>query len=351
MSIRIILAIIFVVTLSIYAWRRSWFVSACGAILMMAVNEHPDMPKSIAGIPGLNLWNVLMVNVTLAWLVRRNEQGRAWDMPAGFSRISAAFFIVVFVSTFRLLFDLDGFHRGLFEAEDAEREGLGQFFNEYILNSIKWLLPAVVLFDGCRSRNEAWLGLASIVGMFFLLALQVINHMPLSAVTMDAGTLSRVSSKLLVSNVGYSRVTISMLLAGASWALLAVLPLATSRKLKIGILAAAGLVAFGQALTGGRMGYITFGAIGFILCLLRWRRFLLVFPVLLLIALSFMPAVRDRMFMGFGSQSGPRVSQNSSEVITSGRSEVWPYVIASIAKEPWLGYGRRGMILSGTHYK
>ena len=60
MSIRVIFAAIFVITLSVHAWRRSWFVSACGAILMMAVNEHPDMPKSIAGVPGLNLWNVLM---------------------------------------------------------------------------------------------------------------------------------------------------------------------------------------------------------------------------------------------------------------------------------------------------
>jgi O-antigen ligase len=250
-----------------------------------------------------------------------------------------------------LLFNMDTYNAGLFDGEDSEPESLAVFFNEYILNSIKWLLPAVVLFDGCRSRKEAFLALASILGMFFLLALQVIKHMPLSALTMDAGTLSRVASRILVGSLGYSRVTLSMLLAGASWAMLAVLPLIQRRKHKICIVIAAGLVALGQALTGGRMGYVTFGIIGFILGFLRWRRLLFIFPVILLMALSFMPAVRDRMLMGFGSQTGPMVQKRDSEVITSGRSEVWPRVIASIEKAPWFGYGRRGMVVSGTHFE
>ena len=40
-----------VACLSLYAYR-DWFKSLCGLILLMAVIEHSDMPKSIMGIQG-----------------------------------------------------------------------------------------------------------------------------------------------------------------------------------------------------------------------------------------------------------------------------------------------------------
>ena len=52
--------------LSIYAYR-DWFKSVCGLILLMAVIQHPDLPKNILGIQGMNAWNILLVNVLLAW--------------------------------------------------------------------------------------------------------------------------------------------------------------------------------------------------------------------------------------------------------------------------------------------
>ncbi len=46
MSIRVAILTFVVAGLAIYAWR-DWFKSLCGLILLMAVMEHPDMPKSI----------------------------------------------------------------------------------------------------------------------------------------------------------------------------------------------------------------------------------------------------------------------------------------------------------------
>ena len=73
MSIRITALYIFVTFLCIYAWK-DWFKSLCGLILLMAVIEHPDMPKTVLGIQGLNPWNVLFAmifkvlpDVRIAW--------------------------------------------------------------------------------------------------------------------------------------------------------------------------------------------------------------------------------------------------------------------------------------------
>ena len=58
MSIRITALYIVVIALACYAWK-DWFKSLCGLILMMAIFEHEDMPRTMFGIPGLNMWNVL----------------------------------------------------------------------------------------------------------------------------------------------------------------------------------------------------------------------------------------------------------------------------------------------------
>ncbi len=60
--------------LSIYAYR-DWFKSLCGLIVLMAVIEHPDMPKSILGIQGMNPWNVLLINVMAGWVIWRYRRG------------------------------------------------------------------------------------------------------------------------------------------------------------------------------------------------------------------------------------------------------------------------------------
>ena len=80
MSIRITILTLLVVGLGVYAWR-DWFKALCGLILLMAVIEHPDMPKNIMGIQGLNPWNILMADVLLAWAVTRKREGLVWDMP------------------------------------------------------------------------------------------------------------------------------------------------------------------------------------------------------------------------------------------------------------------------------
>ena len=98
MSIRVILCFLFVAGLSIYAYR-DWFKSLCGALFLMAFLQHPDMPRSIAGIPGLNLWNLLYANILAAWLAARGREGLVWDMPKSI-RIAFILYLLVILIAF-----------------------------------------------------------------------------------------------------------------------------------------------------------------------------------------------------------------------------------------------------------
>ena len=99
---RVYVLYLIIAFLSLYAYR-DWFKSLCGLILLMAVIEHPDMPKTIMGIQGLNPWNVLLVNVVLGWLMNRRREGLVWDMPRHISITLSLYVLVILVGFVRLL--------------------------------------------------------------------------------------------------------------------------------------------------------------------------------------------------------------------------------------------------------
>ena len=345
MSFRVILCLLFVLGFSIYAWRN-WFVSLCAAVCMMAVLQHPDMPKSIGGIQGLNPWNFLMANVLLAWWRARRWQGLTWDMPGYISALGVGYLLVIIWGFVRLLFDFQSL-----KGDDFEDFGVAWATSEFLINCVKWVLPGLLLFDGVRTRQRALIGLGCILFVYLLLALQVIKHMPLSSVAADGAELSRRANKILSKSVGYHRVNLSMMFSGASWAMLTTLVLMKTRRNQLLILGAAAAIALGQALTGGRAGYVTWGLVGLILCLLRWRALLPVIPLTILAVCIFIPGVRDRMMMGFGGQRGAIAVRTDKETITSGRTIAWSYVIPKIFESPFFGYGRQAMIRAGIYQK
>lgn len=336
MSIRVLACYLFVLGFSIYAWRN-WFVSLCAAILLMAVVEHPDMPNSVGGIQGLNPWNILMASVLVAWVSRRRQDGLAWDMPRHMKTLLWLYFLVVLVGFVRLVISHENFGAEL---------GLGYITSEYFINTIKWTLPGVLMFDACRSRDRVQIALLMILALYVLLAIQVIRWVPLSAAT-GSGDFQALASKIIQREIGYNRVTLSMVLGGASWAILAALVLGQNKWHKLGLLVAAGLVAFGQALTGGRIGYACWATVGLILSLVRWRKFLLLIPVGVAGVAFLLPSVWDRILQGVGGTSGAVVIQSDDYELTSGRTLIWPYVIEKIGQAPGLGYGREAMVTTG----
>jgi O-antigen ligase len=349
MSIRVILCSLYVLAFSIYAYRN-WFASLCAALLLMSVMEHPDMPKSIAGIQGLNLMNLLVLNVLIAWWSWRRNLHLGFDLPRRDQMLFLFYFIVVIFSFLRLFL-----HRQQLREMSAayldrqhmlEVTSATYLVSEYLINCIKWMLPCLLLFDGCRTRRRMLIALAAILGLYVLLAIQVIHRMPLSS-AMFEGDLNLRAAKIIQREIGYSRVNMSMMLAGASWAILTTQCLFQGRRHRLAVMGLFVIVALGQALTAGRAGYFTWGTLGLIIGVVRWRRFLLLIPAAVVAIAVFLPAVRERMLMGFGGQQRSIIVQDDLYEMTAGRNLMWPYVIKKISSAPLFGYGREAMRRTG----
>ena len=336
MSLRVILCFLVVFVLCVMAWRGKWFLATCGAVVMMAFLEHRDMPRHILGIPGMNLWNVLILNIVGAWLKWRAYQGLSWDVPRAVKTAFFLYLIIVFSAFFRAFIDPTEYYE----------YGRLAIVQDSLINPLKFLIPGLIFYDGCRTREQVTWALGAVVLTYLILAVLVIKSMGLG--NFSGAELGARAARVIPRDVGYNRVDMSMMLAGASWAIFAFSRLARSWKYRVGLWAAAGLALIGQALTGGRAGYVTWGVIGFTLCILKWRKLLPLLPVAVAVAVTFMPGVRERMLQGFGVRQGNVVVEENSDEITAGRVNAWPYVIAKIKQAPLFGYGRMAMVRTGV---
>ena len=289
------------------------------------------------GIQGLNPWNFLFIGVFLAWLANRRRADLTWDMPRHISVLLLMYLGVILVGVLRAVFD----HSNL------EGYSLSSLISEELINKIKWVLPGILLFDGCRTRRRVIMALICLLAVYFLISVQVIRFMPLSALG-DSGLIDR-SRIRLGRYIGYSACDLSAMLAGVSWGLLAALPLLRKKKYWVIVLATAGVVTFGQALTGGRAGYIAWGATGLMLCLLKWRKYLILAPVAVILLPIILPGVTARMLEGFGATNVAGQKTIDQEELASGRLLMWPYVIDKISQSPLVGYGRLAMKRTGLY--
>jgi len=336
MSVRITALYIFVTFLCIYAWK-DWLKSLCGLIVLMAVIDHPDMPRSIFGIQGLNPWNVLFLAIFVAWLWNRRREGLTWDIPRSVSMLLLIYLAVIVLGVLRAAFD----------RSHIEDYPLRSLISEELINTIKWILPAILLFDGCRTRKQVIMALVCLLVMYFLFAVQVVKWMPPEAALSESGMMNNVRRRC-VEEIGYSAADLSVLLGGASWGFLAVLQLIPKKCYRVLVLAAAGVVAFGQALTGGRGGYVAWGITGLVMCLIRWRKHLILVPVVVMVLPVIFPGAAARMLLGFGQTDVAGQAAVDEVAVTSGRNLFWPPVIEKIGESPLVGYGRRAMERTGV---
>ena len=314
----------------LYAWRN-WFRSCCFLVLMMAVLEHPDCPKNVMGIQGLNPWNILLVSVVLSWLFSRRRESNAWDLPRGIGLTILCQLTLVVVAFLRLWFD-----RSQLDLST------GRLVSEYLLNTIKWVVPGLLIFDGCRTRARLQGALFCVLGLYLLLALQVIRWMPWEILTGEGEALQKRGLKL-ARVIGYHRVILSTMFAGGAWAFLNARLLVKDGRLRFLFPVGFVLLTTAMLMTGGRMGCVSWVFTGLVLGLLRGPRHFFLVPVVLLVVVAGFPAVTERMLQGtgFGGEA-----TDVSEV-TSDRDLIWPNVVQKIRESPIVGYGRLAMIRTG----
>lgn len=336
-----------------YTWK-DWYRGICGLIVLMAIIEHPDMPRSILGIPGLNPWNLLLFNGILAWMVQRPKEGLRLDLPRHITVMLLLYLAVVIVGFIRIIGDTSNLRL-------YYREDMTYFFTEYLINTVKWVIPGLLLYDGCRTEERFRLALFSILSVFVLLSIQVAKWMP-PQYALNADALERRSLKVLVNGIGYHRVNLSAMLSGASWAILCTTVLVPKRRRWL-VLFAALFVIYAQMMTGGRAGYGAWVAVGLVMCFLKWRRYLVLIPAAAVLAMLLLPGVVGRALQGFTVDShdtntrlekqereqvgGDQASSVDSYTVTAGRSLAWPLIVEKIRQRPLVGYGRQAMLRVG----
>lgn len=319
----------------------------------MSVVEHPDMPRGIGGIQGLSPWNLLMLNVLISWWRDRRRTSTTWDLPRYIRLLGFCYFSVVLWSFLRLASDysaLDVLNYSEYTRKTTNYS-LVSITSEHLINCVKWALPGLLLYDACRSRKRVSIALFVVLSLYFLLAVQVIRYMPLRMVVASGAELSKTAAKVLRNEMGFFRIELSMMLSGGSWAVLTTLALARKRYQRLLLLGVAAAVSLGQALTGGRAGYATWGLVGLIVALVRWRWLLPYLGLAVVGICTFMPGVRDRMMQGFGGTRGNIVTHTDENSVTAGRTLAWSYVIPKIWQSPIFGYGGQAMVRTGIYQR
>jgi hypothetical protein len=66
-------------------------------------------------------------------------------------------------------------------------------------------------------------------------------------------------------------------------------------------------------------------------------------PVAAILLLTLLPGVSERLFKGFADRQGAMEVEADESQITSGRNQIWPFVLATIKQAPLIGYGRLAM--------
>jgi len=348
--IRITLLTLLVAYLSVYAWK-DWFRGACWLVLLMAIFQHPDMPKAVGGVPGLNHWNFLFLNVIFSWMLNRKKEKLTWEMPSHLNFLMFLYSFFIIVSVIRYLNDPSGVIE-LVGTFGGSYDLGSSAVNEYLINCFKWVLPSIVIFDGCRTRKQYNFAVVMLALMFVLLAVQVIKAMKFGSLGMSGEGLQRRALKVISRNVGYHRVNMSMMMSGAFW-LVFCLKEFVSKKTHFYIIIPSCIgILLATVMTGGRTGYATWAILGIIFCLFKWRKYLWFSPLVLILILVLAPSAVDRFTQGILPASDTELVSNTTdftddnvdiESVTSGRVIAWPLVWESIKEAPFFGYGREAM--------
>jgi hypothetical protein len=333
---RVLLLWLAVAGLSLYAWR-DWYRSLCGLVVLTAVIEHPDMPRALLGIPGLNPWNLVFFSVLLAIGWRREAERLRWDLPRGPAVLLSLGLGLLVAAFARLVADRQSVLRDL---------SAGDLLSDYLVNPVKWVMLGLLLFVGGRDHHRVLLGLASLLSFYVLLSLQVLRWL-LPSGALDGGSLSAYTIRKLQMEVGFHRNDLSVMLAGASWAVLATRGMFASLAARAGIALASLVVVAAQVLTGGRGGYLAWCVVGLTIGLIRWRRYLLLAPLLVMVLVTLVPGAVERALEGV--RTTPEAGQEGVDVneFTAGRNIIWPAVLAKVWEAPLAGYGRAAMERTG----
>ena len=280
-------------------------------------------------------------------MLHKSQENLHWDMPKGINLLLFLQFLILTFGVFRIFFDSAGLEEIQAYQPFTTNTGL---WNQYYLNSIKWVIPGLLLFHGCNSRPRLMMAIFSLLAMYLILSILVFKAIPPWKI-IDVDSLTKYAIKL-ENRVGYHRVDLSAMLAGAFWAIFSAINLARQNWQRAGLFLASGMVLLGQALTGGRAGYMAWFLLGLVFGLFRWRKLLIIIPLIVLLLLALIPQIKERLLVGLNSTEAAGYSTSGNDIdvktLTAGRDGIWRLTLEQFRKAPLTGHGRLAIIRTGV---
>ncbi len=338
---RIYALYIVVFILAVYAWR-DWYISLCGLIVMTAFMGHPDMPRSIMGIQGLNTWNVLLVAVAVPWAVKRRQEGRRWDLPPWGTGLLVCYVVVVVLACFRAAMDVDSFPKA--GTEGSSPIGITKLISDHLINSLKYLVPGIMLYDGCRTRSRLTIGLVSTLMMALVFSTVVVRAVPVSGLK-ATGKAEMKQRRQIGKRVGFHANSVAMISTAGFWGVMAASALRKRRWHLIVAVGAALITGLAVAMCRSRAGYLSFVVLGLLYAAFMWRSLLVMMPLGIAILCVAFPGLPQRALQGIGEVGvAGGVEHNLHEVTASRWTVIWPPAIEQVSEAPLFGHGRLSLL-------
>ena len=356
--IRYTLLVFAVLVIAIIA-QKNWYKALCYMLPLLAVLERPDMPRQMLGIPGFNPFNFLLGIIIVAWLVQKRHDGSHWTSSKAATRLLIAYMIVIGVSIIRAFLDIDTLAYSQALAGREEIISKGSFIKENVINSAKWMFPGLLISVGAKTEERVRLAAIGLLLTGALLSIQVISKMLPGLIGAD--DLASRALRVLDRDLGYHRVNLAAITASVAWAFLAAKPILNTRLRGVISIGGFGLCTLAMIATGGRMGMLAWVAAAIVFGFLRWRKILIVVPILGILAIMVIPGLQERVVQGFSGDSSDNANQIERRAamgaidesgrdrysITSGRIVVWPMVFNKAMERPFVGHGQMAMQRTG----
>lgn len=351
--IRYTLLFLFISFICVYSFR-DWYKALGYSIILLAVMERPDMPKSFFGVGGLSPYNIVMLFILMGWMLQKSKENLRWPTLPKVNKLLVLYMAIVFFSSIRMMLDYGGFVSFAMDLNWPLPTKVDLIKDDFI-NALKFMIPGLLLAHGTNSEDRANFAIKCILFTSFLLMAQITVKM-LPVLISGEDVASR-SFRVLNRDIGYHRGELAPLMASAAWAFM----VARTTRININV-NFMGFVwgSLAVVLTGGRGGAMAWAACGMIFGFLRWKKILILGPLVVLLVISFVPSIADRYTEGFSEETHAKsaarrgldtVDDQGRDLyaISSGRVVVWPRVIEYIRHAPLFGYGRKAMIREGVN--
>ncbi len=342
----------------VFSSMKNWFLGICLFIPIMALLEREDMPREMFNIPGFNIYNLVLVVITICFIIQNKKERNTYNGPQIIKFLFFAYITLFFIAFIRLIENYDNLYPFYEYLGKQPPPKLSIIKSELILR-IKWIVPAILICIGVSSRQRALLCLKAITATALLLSLQIISRMFPALIGHD--DMAARALRVIDKAIGYHRTDLGGFLSGSAWACLAYLPILKNKQSKLFCILSFGIITLALFLTGSRAGYGAWAICGGLLLILRWRRLIFFAVPAALAAIIFVPGVQDRIMMGFDEDSHSGYAQKSGDTvddsgrdlyqITSGRVILWPLVVEEIKNAPLFGYGLQGFRQLGINLK